>query len=172
MNQGIITLDVREDIRSGRSPLSAVLKAVATLRSDESLRLLAPFEPIPMCQLLSRQGFQHAAKPIAGSDWEVLFTRQSSATPTEAKLTVERPAGSDDVGSPPEVIQLDARGLEPPQPLVTILEALGALPIHAELCAHTDRRPMHLYAQLEERGFIGESQEQSDGSFLTHIRHR
>jgi uncharacterized protein (DUF2249 family) len=67
---------------------------------------------------------------------------------------------------------LDARGLEPPQPLVAILEALGTLPVHAELRAHTDRRPMHLYAQLEARGFTGESQEQSDGSFITHIRHR
>jgi hypothetical protein len=29
---------------------------------------------------------------------------------------------------------------------------------------------MHLYAQLEARGFIGSSEEQGDGSFITHIR--
>jgi uncharacterized protein (DUF2249 family) len=68
------------------------------------------------------------------------------------------------------VIELDARGLEPPQPLVRILEALSSLPDHAGLRAHTDRRPMHLYAQLEERGFTGDSVEQPDGSFITHIR--
>jgi TusA-related sulfurtransferase len=67
---------------------------------------------------------------------------------------------------------VDARGLEPPQPLVKILEALATLPEGARLRARTDRRPMHLYAQLEERGFVGESEEQEDGSFVTHVRRR
>jgi TusA-related sulfurtransferase len=65
---------------------------------------------------------------------------------------------------------VDARGLEPPEPLVRILEAISNLPNNAELHARTDRRPMHLYAQLEQRGFTGESEEQTDGSFITHIR--
>jgi hypothetical protein len=29
---------------------------------------------------------------------------------------------------------------------------------------------MHLYAQLEERGFTAETEEQNDGSFITKIR--
>jgi uncharacterized protein (DUF2249 family) len=65
---------------------------------------------------------------------------------------------------------VDARGLEPPEPLVRILEAISSLPEEAELHARTDRRPMHLYAQLEQRGFTGVSEEQTDGSFITHIR--
>ena len=68
------------------------------------------------------------------------------------------------------LILVDARGLEPPQPLVKILEALAGLPEGARLRARTDRRPMHLYAQLQERGFVGETEEQEDGSFVTHIR--
>lgn len=68
------------------------------------------------------------------------------------------------------VIELDARGLEPPQPMVRILEALAALPPGAELRARTDRRPMHLYAQLERRGFTAETRQEHDGSFVTHIR--
>ena len=52
------------------------------------------------------------------------------------------------------------------------LEALATLPPKAELRARTDRRPVHLYSRLEERSFAGESQEQADGSFVTHIRHR
>ena len=65
---------------------------------------------------------------------------------------------------------LDARGLEPPQPLVVILEALASLPDGEEMHARTDRRPMHLYALLEQRGFTGETEEQHDGSFITTIR--
>lgn len=67
------------------------------------------------------------------------------------------------------LVTLDARGLEPPQPLVVILEALERLPEDAEMRARTDRRPMHLYALLEERGYTGESEEQHDGSFITTI---
>jgi hypothetical protein len=39
MNKNIITLDVRDDLRSGLSPLSAVLNVAATLRPDETLRV-------------------------------------------------------------------------------------------------------------------------------------
>ncbi len=172
MNPQIITLDVREDIHAGREPFPKIMQAAADLRTDETLRLIAPFEPVPLCELLGRQGFQHTAHIISACDWEVLFTRQPGGKGTEGQPTTTQVGGGHAAGRPPEVIELDARGLEPPQPLVKILEALGALPGPAELRAHTDRRPMHLYAQLEMRGFAGESQEQSDGSFITHIRHR
>jgi uncharacterized protein (DUF2249 family) len=173
MNEEIVTLDVRDDIRSGRSPLSAILNVVASLRPNETLRLLAPFEPVPMYEILGRQGFHHTARSISVSDWEVLFTRQSGAPPMEPKSAVEFSSSCDgSTNSPESVVEVDARGLEPPHPLVTILEAVAALSPGALLRARTDRRPMHLYAQLEERGFTAESQEQSDGSFITHIRHR
>ena len=68
------------------------------------------------------------------------------------------------------VVHLDVRGLEPPEPLVRILEALTQLPAGTELEARTDRRPMHLYAQLRRRGFTGESAEEPDGSHVTRIR--
>jgi len=81
-------------------------------------------------------------------------------TPVKTSKTVTR------------VVEVDARGLEPPQPMIRILEALESLPQAAELCARTDRRPMHLYAHLAERGFVGETEEQTDGSYITHIRRR
>ena len=70
------------------------------------------------------------------------------------------------------VIELDARGFEPPQPLMKALEAVATLPAGATLRLHTRWRPALLYAELEKRGFIGESEEQSDGSYLTNIRRR
>lgn len=68
------------------------------------------------------------------------------------------------------VIELDARGLEPPQPMIRILEALRTLPEGGELRARTDRRPVHLYPLLEERGFRAESSEAPEGGFLTVVR--
>jgi TusA-related sulfurtransferase len=71
-----------------------------------------------------------------------------------------------------KVATLDARGLEPPQPMVAILQALADLPADGVLQARTDRRPMHLYPLLADRGYVGESEEQKDGSYLTIIRRR
>jgi TusA-related sulfurtransferase len=68
------------------------------------------------------------------------------------------------------LIELDARGLEPPQPLMKTLEAVASLPNGATLRLHTRWRPALLYAELEKRGFTSESEEQSDGSYLTYIR--
>ena len=68
------------------------------------------------------------------------------------------------------ILELDARGFEPPQPLMKTLEALAALPAGATLRVHTRWRPALLFPELEKRGFLGESQEQSDGSCITHIR--
>lgn len=69
-----------------------------------------------------------------------------------------------------QVVEVDARGLEPPEPMIRILEALESLPPAAELCARTDRRPVHLLPHLAERGFAGDTKEQTDGSYVTHIR--
>ena len=170
MSSQTVTLDVREEIRHGGEPFSKIMSAVAQLRMDENLLLLAPFEPKPLFGVLAKQGFNHTAREIESGDWEVLFTRsgekpsvvKTSAPVQHEVCQVETQGG--------RWIEVDARGLEPPQPLVTILEALADLPVGAELRAHTDRRPMHLYAQLEERGFTGESEEQNDGSFITKIR--
>lgn len=170
MKQNTVTLDVREHLRQGHEPFSTIMNAVARLKSDETLLLIAPFEPAPLFSALGKQGFDHESKQVESGDWEVLFTRRSgNATPfvppTRPPCTTVKPKTT-------EIIAVDARGLEPPQPMVKILEAIAALPAGAELRAHTDRRPMHLYAQLEERGFSGETKEQNDGSFITNIRGR
>jgi uncharacterized protein (DUF2249 family) len=174
MNDRVITLDVREDIQRGREPFSRIMQTVASLKPDEALRLLAPFEPKPLYGVLAQQGFSSSTTQTAAGDWEVLFTRapqtdsgRPAAIPTTPAITAEPSAACS--GTP--VLEVDARGLEPPQPLVKVLEAAATLPRGARLRAHTDRRPMHLYAQLETRGFVGESEEQPDGSFVTYVRH-
>jgi len=175
MSTRIVTLDVRADIRSGREPFGKIMQAVASLKDDDQLRLIAPFEPAPLYGVLGQRGFVHETKPTPEGDFEVLFTRGPGgvAKPQVAAAAPQAAPGSPNracTGTP--VLDVDARGLEPPQPLVKILEALATLPEAAQLRARTDRRPMHLYAQLEERGFVGETEEQPDGSFVTHVRRR
>jgi uncharacterized protein (DUF2249 family) len=167
MNDQTVTLDVRDDIRSGREPFSKIMSAAARLKANQELLLIAPFEPAPLFGVMQKQGFRYASRPMPSGDWEVLFTRHSDAPLPAAHRP---PPAGDSVSTKAEVVEVDARGLEPPQPLVKILETLAGLPPGAQLNARTDRRPMHLYAHLEERGFTAETKEQPDGSFLTHIR--
>lgn len=60
-------------------------------------------------------------------------------------------------------VVLDVRGLEPPQPLLRVLETLERLGPGAELEVRHDRRPIFLYPQLEERGFAHETDEPEPG---------
>ena len=65
------------------------------------------------------------------------------------------------------VAEVDARGLEPPEPLIRILNALESLAAGATLHARTDREPCHLFGEATQRGFRHESRVQPDGSWLT-----
>lgn len=50
-------------------------------------------------------------------------------------------------------IHLDNRGLEPPEPMVRILEAITGLSPDDRLVVLMDREPLLLYPELERRGF-------------------
>ena len=164
MKARVVTLDVRPDLERGVEPFSKIMLAVSKLEPTDALQLIAPFEPVPLYGVLAREGFSHKSKPMGTGDWEVLFQRV-----VIPQFADESPAPRPAKKSKP-VVEVDARGLEPPQPMVEVLEAVAQLPPGAELCARTDRRPIHLYGRLAERGFTAESEKQADGSFVTHIR--
>src|SRR5215472_10374627 len=163
-------LDVRPDFRAGLHPCDKIQNALSAVGKDEALRLLVPFEPLPLFEVAASKGLGHHASQTAEGDWEVLFS-PNLAVPAPSNPPARHEAcgcGCEEApaGMP---LDVDARGLEPPQPMVKILEALTTLPQGAALRAHTDRRPVHLYPILESRGFRGNSEEQSDGSFITNI---
>jgi uncharacterized protein (DUF2249 family) len=168
-----VTVDVRNDIRNGREPFSRIMNATGTLQADEQLLLLAPFEPVPLVGALEKQGFRHTSRQMESGEWEVLFTREAGGEPARAATAVasDRPCGCAKANVT-TFLEVDARGLEPPGPMNKILEAVAALPAGADLRARTDRRPLHLYSQLEERGFTAQTEQQTDDSFITHIRSR
>src|SRR6185436_12201017 len=124
MTEAIVTLDVRGDIRAGREPFGRIMETVSRLKAGERLRLFVPFEPVPLFGVLAQQGFSHEARQMDSGDWEVIFSRSPGAAPTPGKT----PATSQSPCCCSSAEEVDARGLEPPQPLVVILEALTQLP--------------------------------------------
>jgi uncharacterized protein (DUF2249 family) len=134
----VVTLDVRDDIRNGREPFSRIMQAVAGLRDADDLLLIAPFEPAPLYALLAQQGLGHETRRIDGDDYEIRFSRAILNTSPEKKDAAAR-TGTKAAGN--NVVELDARGLEPPEPLVKILEAVAELRPGAELHARPIAAP-------------------------------
>ena len=55
--------------------------------------------------------------------------------------------------------------------MVRTLEALDGLASGAKLIMRSDRKPLHLFKELETRGFTFDCTEQMDHSFVTNIWH-
>lgn len=57
------------------------------------------------------------------------------------------------IAVPTRIRHLDVRGLEPPEPLEKVLDALGALAAGDRLCMLIEREPRPLYRILSNNGF-------------------
>ena len=82
-----------------------------------------------------------------------------------------RPWHTRSMSKPIHVAQVivDVRGLEPPHPMLRILELLDRLAPKQHLLVIHERRPLLLYPQLEERGFRHETEELGPGEFRITI---
>jgi uncharacterized protein (DUF2249 family) len=159
-----IHLDVREDVRTGREPFARIMAAVDELTPEGVLILRAPFEPVPLYRVLGRRGFAHWTESRAADDWSVWFYRAAGpADVTTAAVPGAATAAPQAVVGADRAIRLDVRSLEPPLPMVRVLDALEALAPGQRLEVWHDRRPLFLYPQLEERGFQHATDEPESG---------
>lgn len=66
-------------------------------------------------------------------------------------------------------IEIDNRGLTPPEPMVRVLDTLEQMGSGDVLLVRNDRRPLFLYPELEDMGYVHETEPLPDGSFLIRI---
>lgn len=59
MSGHTVILDVRDELRLGGAPLPKIPSVVEALRQGEHLRLLAPFEPKPLFEVLTQHRSHH-----------------------------------------------------------------------------------------------------------------
>ena len=154
----IVDLDVREDLRSGREPFSKIMSAVAALGANDVLLLRTIFEPAPLFGVLAKRGFASESRANGPDDWSSWFwrpdARASEPSDAQAAAAPGQTAAQDEA-----VIELDVRGLEPPEPLMRTLAALETLPDGYVLQHVNTRVPQLLFPLLAERGFACEVDE-------------
>lgn len=141
-------LDVRPMLRAGEEPFQAIMDAVGALGPGESLRLIAPFRPVPLFSVMANRGFAASDHPLDGGDWEVLFSPVAGMQADAGLATGSSPSALS-WGDPIE--ELDLVDLEPPEPMVRILEALEDLKPGDVLFALLAREPVFLFPELAKR---------------------
>lgn len=166
VSENVVDCDVRPDLRRGEEPFQRILAAASSTPDGGLLKVWAIFEPAPLYPVLARQGFSHFTEYIADDDWCVWFHRDGGPNASGANEAVDAPDPDGDV------IMIDVRGLEPPEPMVRTLEALAAMPRGKTLVQINVRVPQFLIPKLEERGFTYEVREQSEDLVRLFIRHK
>lgn len=176
----IVDVDVREDLRNGEEPFRKIMAAREQVPDGGALRLRAIFEPVPLYRVLGGKGLTHWTERLAEDDWRVWFypdPESPADTPPPAREAgVSEPAAAPSRSTSPsevsedDVVLLDVRGMEPPQPLIATLEALEELPPNGTLLQINVRVPRFLLPQLKERGWRWDIREQENGPVRVFIR--
>ncbi len=68
-----VILDVRPDVESGGEPFVRIMEAAAAIKPGGTLVIIAPFEPVPLYDVLGARGFSHETAMVAGDEWVVRF---------------------------------------------------------------------------------------------------
>ena len=138
-------LDVRPLLKAGVEPFVEIMTAVDKLGPAEGLRLLAPFKPQPLFSVMERKGYLHEISELEDGDFEVRFYPKNAEV-----LASENADGTDNWPEP--IIELDLTDLDPPQPMVKILQTLETMPAGTVLFAVLGREPLFLFPELVKRG--------------------
>lgn len=166
--QKVVRLDVREDLRTGREPFSRIMAAQREVPDGGALCVRAIFEPVPLYGVMAKHGLDHRTEELGPEDWRVWFfdpaavegaSELAEPAAPAAGSNAEREAASGSEGDQEgadelsdDLVVLDVRGLEPPEPLVRTLQALEELPGGSTLLHINVREPVYLFPHLEQRG--------------------
>lgn len=151
MTTHTVRLDVRPILASGRDPLSEIMLVAQDVPRDGVLIVVAPFNPVPLRDLLGRSGFTSSAVALGPQDWEITFCRNGTITSSHAPLHDAPKIVRAHTWVEGQAHHLDARGMAPEAALQAVLAALDASGRGATLVVHLDASIDALYPELARR---------------------
>jgi uncharacterized protein (DUF2249 family) len=162
----LIELDVRPEIAAGNDPLSLITKKVKAMETGQVLKIINIFEPVPLIQLLEKQGFVVYVDEVNENLVETYFYKQTHTAEIIENVQEDATNGWDKIFNRflDKTQTVDVRALEMPLPMITILEALDKLPADEALFIYHKRIPVFLLPELAERKFDYRIKEISEGN--------
>lgn len=146
-------IDVRPILAEGGCPFDTVLEVAQQLSPGETLSLTAPFNPVPLQQALAGIGVDvEKTEHEAGA-----FTVYFRFTPIEEKQ-------ADEI--------VDLTDLEPPEPMMKIMEALAAAGPGELMAFRTRFKPVHMLNAINKDETTTTSNESDDGTWITQVAKR
>ena len=130
--------------------------------------LVNDHDPVPLYyqfEALYRDAFSWEYLVDGPTEFQVKITRLAPTLQATLPAPPRRPAAA----QPSSINELDLRGMEPPEPMMRILDTLESVTSGTTFQARTDRQPLHLFPELDARGAKHLSAPQSDGSWVTTI---
>ncbi|ALC90161.1 hypothetical protein AM500_10470 [Bacillus sp. FJAT-18017] len=78
MENKIIELDVREDLKNKIEPFQKIMDAIKGLEENDAFILHAPFKPVPLFAVMKAKGFTHDLEELEKKHWKVTFTKRGA----------------------------------------------------------------------------------------------
>src|SRR5690554_5061009 len=148
-DQKIVSLDVRPFLAKGEDPFNILQKTLKKLEKDEVLEVLIDFEPIPLIRIQEKKGYLTLTL-IEDGVFHTYFKgggaiKEESSFAIDPIKTISQLEFDEQTNAyPGEIITIDVRNLELPEPLVRILEAIESLDEITGLNIIHKRIPQHL----------------------------
>ena len=161
--ENIVDLDVRPELDAGRDPFNLIIKTLANVKDNQVLHLIINFEPVPLYTVMKMKGYDHTTEQDGGL-WHIYLYKGGAAAPA---ATVAGQGES--TTSEPKTIEIDVRGLEPPEPMVRIIEMLPQVGMNTTLLVHHHREPLMIYDKLEHLGFQASAEKINEGYYKVRI---
>lgn len=173
-----VELDVRPQLRKKLEPFQMIMDTVKSLDKDDIFVLHATFKPTPLLGLMRTKGFVNKTEKLSKDHWVVTFVNKKNkhqlkdVAGIETQEETPSPSKSSDTSEAEDhkIIELDNRGLEPPQPMVRTLAALDRSRPGDKVYIHNDRVPVFLIEELNSLGYPFTVDEQPDGSAKIRIQ--
>lgn len=165
LNKNVVELDVRAEVNSGSDPFKTIMTAVNSIKEGDVLHLINGFEPVPLYTVMKMKGYDHTTENKAGV-WHIYFHKESASASVPEPASVQTGSACTLGGN---TVEVDVRGLEPPEPMVKILETLPQIGAGDVLLVHHHREPLMLYDKLEHLGYEASAEKVTEGYYKVRI---
>lgn len=173
-----VELDVRPYLRKKIEPFQVIMDVVKELKKDQMFKLHATFKPTPLLRIMESKGFVNKTEKLDKDHWVVTFVNQQykhllqsvGEIDIEEQSTSTNQINEQSESNERQIIELDNRGLEPPQPMIRTLSALERIRPGDEVHIHNDRLPVFLIEELNNLGYPFTVDEQQDDSVKVQIQ--